>query len=259
MKKLVLVPWLLVVSFAAPAQFSFTTNDGAITITGYSGTNPVVTIPGSTNGYPVTAIGNSAFAYSGLASVALPSSITLIGDYGFAGCLDLTNIALGSGVSSIGAFAFNDCISLSSVTLPDSLANIGDEAFANCSGLAAANFLGDAPGADSTVFLDDSVTVRYLPGTSGWGASFGGASTARWTLPFPLILTHNTSLGAHADGFGFTISWATNLAVVVDASTNLFPAAWQPVQTNTLTGGTNFFRDVRWTNFPARFYRVHGL
>src|SRR6266446_7655610 len=47
------------------AQFTFTTNNGAITITGYTGSGGNVDIPASINGYPVIAIGDYAFASSG--------------------------------------------------------------------------------------------------------------------------------------------------------------------------------------------------
>jgi hypothetical protein len=30
------------------------------------------------------------------------------------------------------------------------------------------------------------------------------------------------------------------------------------VGTNTLTGGSSYFGDPLWTNYPARFYRIHG-
>ena len=43
------------------AQFTFTTNGGAITITGYTGSNSVVIIPSTTNGLPVISIGHLAF------------------------------------------------------------------------------------------------------------------------------------------------------------------------------------------------------
>ena len=45
------------------AQFNFTTNNGALTITGYTGTDGVAVIPAMTNGYPVTGIGDMAFYY----------------------------------------------------------------------------------------------------------------------------------------------------------------------------------------------------
>jgi hypothetical protein len=62
---------LLMLTYALQAQFAFTTNNGAITITGYTGTNTTVIIPSTTNGYPVNRIGDYAFEYSVKASVPL--------------------------------------------------------------------------------------------------------------------------------------------------------------------------------------------
>jgi hypothetical protein len=65
-------------------------------------------------------------------------------------------------------------------------------------------------------------------------------------------------LGAQTGGFGFTISWATNLPVVVQACGNLASPAWSPVATNLLVGGTSRFTDPQWTNYPSRFYRLRS-
>ena len=59
------------------AQFNFITNSGTISITSYTGTDGTVTIPASTNGYPVTTIWPDAFS-SILTSVAIPGSVTNI-------------------------------------------------------------------------------------------------------------------------------------------------------------------------------------
>jgi hypothetical protein len=85
---------------------------------------------------------------------------------------------------------------------------------------------------------------------------FDGRPTAPWFLPNPVILNGEPSFGVGANGFGFTISWATNASVVVEAATNLANPVWIPVSTSTLTGGTNYFSDPQWTNYPERFYRV---
>jgi len=95
-----------------------------------------------------------------------------------------------------------------------------------------------------------------LPGTTGWGALFDGLPTALWFLPNPVILNGEPSFGVGANGFGFTISWATNASVVVEAATNLANPVWLPVSASPLTGGTNAFTDPAWTNYPQRFYRV---
>jgi hypothetical protein len=33
---------------------------------------------------------------------------------------------------------------------------------------------------------------------------------------------------------------------------------WSPLQTNTLTGGSCYFSDSQWTNYPGRFYRLRS-
>ena len=71
---------LLFAASAAHAQFTYTTNNGAITITGYTGSGGAVTIPNMIDGLPVTDIGTNAFQNSGLTSVTIPDTVTNIED-----------------------------------------------------------------------------------------------------------------------------------------------------------------------------------
>ncbi len=226
-----------------PPQLS-TTDDGwkylsdqvtVAIITGYAGSNQAVVIPSIINGLPVTAVWPCVFYYNtSLTSVTIPNSVTSIGYSAFAGCSSLT-----------------------SVTIPDSVTSIGDSAFWGCLSLTSVYFGGDAPTADSSVFApDDHATVYYLPGTTGWSNTFAGTATALWMLPQPLILNQGPAFGVQSNQFGFTISWATNVPVVVEACTNLANPAWLPVSTNTLVGGTSYFRDPQPANLPGRFYRL---
>ena len=59
-QKLIIALAWLALPVLAQAQFTFTTNSGAITITGYSGSGGVVVIPATINGYPVTSVGYRA-------------------------------------------------------------------------------------------------------------------------------------------------------------------------------------------------------
>ncbi len=102
----------------------------------------------------------------------------------------------------------------------------------------------------------NNTTVYYLPGTTGWSTNYGGAPTALWTLPYPVLLSG--SLGVQTNGFGFTVSWATNASVLVEASKDLSSPVWQPVQTNALNNGVVNFTDPEWTKYPSRFYRVRS-
>jgi hypothetical protein len=110
-----------------PAQdFTYTNNNGAITITGYTGPGGNVTIPSTIEGLPVTSIGDSAFFEStNIAKVTIPNGVTNIGDHAFNGS-GLAAVTVGNGVTTIGSFAFGFCHSLTSVIIPDSVTCIKD-------------------------------------------------------------------------------------------------------------------------------------
>jgi hypothetical protein len=123
----------------AEAQFTFTTNDdNTITITGYTGPGGAVTIPGTTNGYPVTSIGDNVFykCYS-LTNVTIPNSVITIGSVAFTYCTNLTNVTLPNGITTIGDFAFFYCSRLTSVPFPNSVTDIGYSAFGACNSLTS--------------------------------------------------------------------------------------------------------------------------
>ena len=251
---------LLTLPAVVQAQFTWTTNSGTITITGYTGAGGAVAIPTTITGLPVTAIGNNAFSYcTNLTSVTIPNSVTSIGDYAFYGCTSLISVTIGNSVTSIGDEAFANCNSLTSVTIPNSVTSIGSAAFAFCPSLTAVYFRGNRPSVGSDLFVYwDNAIVYYLSGTTGWGTTLGDRPTQLWLLPNPLILNNGSGFGVRTNGFGFIISWATNISVVVEACTNLANPIWSPVGTNTLTGGSSYFSDPQWTNQPSRFYRLRS-
>jgi hypothetical protein len=74
----------------------------------------------------------------------------------------------------------------------------------------------------------------------------------------PQVKTNDACFGVRTNCFGFTITGVSDQAVAVDACTNLSNPVWQPVQTNTLIGGSSYFADPCWTNYPGRFYRIRS-
>lgn len=72
----------------------------------------------------VTKIGDSAFRhYAALTSVTIPSSVTSIGDNVFSGCKSLATVTIPASVTSIGATAFNYTPKLETITVaPDNQA-----------------------------------------------------------------------------------------------------------------------------------------
>ncbi len=130
---------LLALPTAAQAQFTYTTNNGTITIASYTGSGGAVTIPSSIHGLPVTGI--AAYAISDLFKTAItmtiPGSVTTIGDYAFEFNYSLPSLFFWGNAPSVGSHVF----------FSDSLYGV-------------------------------TPTVYYLPGTTGWGVAIGeGAPT----------------------------------------------------------------------------------
>ena len=206
----------------------------------------------------VTSIADQAFAgCTSLSSVRIPNSVTSIGNSAFYSCTSLTSITIPNSVASIGYGAFYSCTSLTSVTIPNSVTSIGDGAFSSCTSLTGVYFQGSVPsGANFSLFFGAiNATVYYLPGTTGWGTTFGGRPTVLWN---PLVATGDASFGVRANRFGFNITADKDLVILVVASTNLTNPDWIPVATNALFGGSSYFSDPQWTNHPSRFYRLRS-
>ncbi|MGO8928187.1 MAG: leucine-rich repeat domain-containing protein [Limisphaerales bacterium] len=218
--------------------YTYTTNNGTITITGYiagytNSSVAVTAIPSAINGLPVTTIGLQALFGCASPIITIPNSIT-----------------------SIGMQAFLSCSNLTSITIPGTVTNIGISAFWDCSGLTAVYFEGNAPSISISPFGPNyPPTVYYLPGTTGW-LTFANSAGCR-VLPWnPQVQTSDGSFGVQTNQFGFNITWASGMVVVVEACTDLANPIWSPVGTNTLTNGSSYFSDPQWTNYPARLYRV---
>ncbi len=70
-----------------------------------------------------------------LTSVALPSSLTTIGDFAFQRCTALKTITIPENVSIIEECAFQQCTSLQTIVMPKNLTTIRDYAFNQCTAL----------------------------------------------------------------------------------------------------------------------------
>ncbi len=185
----------------------------------------------------------------------MPEGVNRIEGSAFAGCGSLTNISIPNSVTAIGNYAFYGCTSLPSAVIGNGLTRISSGAFGDCTGLTSIYFQGNAPTTMGDVFSgSDNATVYYLPGTAGWGPTFADGSTALWT--HPVIL--EGSLVMEGNALGFTIAWAPDVTVVVEASATLPARTWLPISTNVLTGGVSVFSDPEPATQPTRFYRLRS-
>jgi len=166
-------------------------------------TNTSYTIPNS-----VATIQGDAFSFCAhLVSITIPNSVTNIGEWGtflgcsslasfiipngvisipndaFSYCTNLASIVIPDSVMSIGLEAFQQCSSLTSIAIPASVTNLDDLVFVSCGSLTSAYFLGDTPAGGGGAFNETPATVYYLPGTTGWGATYGNAPAVEETDP----------------------------------------------------------------------------
>jgi hypothetical protein len=181
-----------------------------------------------------------------------PLAFDSIGQSPFASILPLTNVTIPTSVTEIGAGAFEGARYVFSLTIPASVTNIGDAAFENY--LTNLYFEGNVPNLGQEVVpLDGQTTVYYLPDTTGWGSSFGGAPALLWT---PVIQASDGFFGVRTNQFGFNITGTPTIPVKIEACTNLANPVWSPLTNVTLTNGAFYFSDPHWTVYPRRFYRI---
>ncbi len=128
-----------------------------------------VTLPSA-----LKSLGESAFMFSGLTSVKIPSGVTEIPDNAFYGCFSLKSATIASGVTSIGSEAFYSCSALTDLTLPSTLKTIGEYAFHKCTELKSMAIPSSVTEIPEGLFYECSgLTSVTLP--SGL-KSIGGAS-----------------------------------------------------------------------------------
>lgn len=130
---------------AVATDFAYIMNaDGTISISGYTGSATDLEVPGTIDGYVVTAIGDHAFeANWDIKSITLPEGLTTIGESAFSDCGNLTAVSIPETVGTIRRGAFISCTSLTSLFVPVSVSEIMEEAFTGCSALTDLTIAGE--------------------------------------------------------------------------------------------------------------------
>ncbi|MBQ9311231.1 MAG: leucine-rich repeat protein [Bacteroidales bacterium] len=90
--------------------------------------------------------------YTGISSIALPSSVKTLSDHAFAGC-KLRNFDLPASLQTIGESAFRNCTELRKFNVPASVESIGNYAFGGCTKLYEFTI----PANSSLTYLGESI------------------------------------------------------------------------------------------------------
>ena len=176
-------------------NFKYTIADDSVTITKYTGSASIITIP-----YGVTSIGEDAFSWcNSLTSVTIPNGVTSIGDGAFRNCYSLTSVTIPKSVTSIGYGPFTECYKLTEIrvsagnthfksidgilftadgktliqvprgkglteyTIPDGVTSIGDDAFSHTSLTSVTNPNSVTSIGDDTFSWCESLTSVTIP------------------------------------------------------------------------------------------------
>lgn len=126
--------------------------------------------------FGVKIIGAYSFmACQKLANIAIPSTVVDIEEDAFYNCR-FVSIALPDSLSNIGNVAFCSCTNLAQVVLPSSVTNVGYGAFSWCKSLQSVIFQNDAPMVGEDAFANVSETCcAYVPAkASGYGVDSDG-------------------------------------------------------------------------------------
>ncbi|MGC9941777.1 MAG: leucine-rich repeat domain-containing protein [Verrucomicrobiota bacterium] len=253
---------LLALPAAVQAQeFTYTTDNGAVSITGYNGSGGAVTIPDTINGLPVTGLDDYAFYQTFLTSVEIPDSVTNIGDSVFGSCSDLTNIIVDASnpayssfggvlfnksqttliqypegldesytvpatVTNIVDYAFNGS-ALESVAIPGGVISIGESVFGICVNLIAITVASTNPAYSSlggVLFNKNRTTLIQYPTALGGSYSIPETVTTVGDDAFSLSLVSAVTIPSSVTSFGASVfSYCESLTAVTvpNSVTNL--------------------------------------
>lgn len=95
--------------------YTYTIDNGEVSVKGGSSLKGEIVIPGEINGYPVTAIEPEGFDWLNITAVTIPDSVKTIGDKAFYFCTALKTVTIGTGVTSIGQDVLSYCSSLTQI------------------------------------------------------------------------------------------------------------------------------------------------
>lgn len=221
-----------------PMPFEYQIEAGKAVITRCADGVEEATVPERIEDCDVVKIGDYAFANrTGLRSVTLPDTITVIGVGAFSGCTDLRSIRLPKrvemrffghelfkgctsleevsvpeGPNGLGKDMFSGCASLKRVVLPDSIRNYGGGVFRGCKALESITLpAGIGMFGETTTFVDSALTphIAAITACMSSGEAFvftGGQNKSPKAEVKPLTPEEEDALAPEYELGGFVLN-----------------------------------------------------
>jgi hypothetical protein len=142
-----------------------------IPVTGPEAVTGAVSLPSTVqydgHTHIVSQVGANAFNnYTGITSVTLPSTISIIETSAFRNCQALTSVNVPTSISVIGDSAFANCSLLQSFQFVTSISSLGQACFRGCSSLVNVNLPSTITAIPADAFYGcSSITSLHLPST----------------------------------------------------------------------------------------------
>ena len=131
------------------ALFEYEEVEGGISITGFNGSDEIISIPEKIAGKTVVSISKDAFSNnSTIRGLKIPDTMHTIDESAFMNCLELEVFVSGNSLKKIDSYTFNSCTKLREVEL-----NQGLESLIQCFGFADI----------SEIEIPSSVTEMFVP------------------------------------------------------------------------------------------------
>lgn len=147
---------------------------------------------------------------SDLEHISLPDTLLYIGSDAFYNCTQMSDIVFPEGMIAIGDNSFRRCSALDNIIIPDSTIDIGNAAFYDCESLNRITFMGNAPSAfGDDVFTNtaEEFSIFCYDGQEGWATpTWNGWSTT----PIPIPLTDEEAVAADKTALTWSIIQGAN-------------------------------------------------
>ena len=184
---------------------------------------PPVAVRSYGNSYTVVEIGYMSFSQcSGINSVTLPSTITLIDKRAFDSCINLTSITIPESVSEIRYGAFMHCKSLKSINFPQSLSNIPSSVCYDCKALEECRIPENVQSIGDEAFRDcSSLKSLYIPKSV---SEIGERVIMNCSALASLVVNSSNTIFDSRDGCNAVIETNTN-NLIMGCSTTVIPSS----------------------------------